>query len=137
MHVIFGYKVEIDEKATREWYDAASEWGCSCGSCRNFLTLAYKRELPAPVLAALDDLHIPPEKATYVCELYSDSKGSCYQFSYRIAGTIIDGNERVSARKSWGAVCCCHDLQIASPNGHLCHIRRPLRDLIGGQLGTH
>ena len=86
MHVIFGYKVEIDEKATREWYDAASEWGCSCGSCRNFLTLAYKRELPAPVLAALDDLHIPPEKATYVCELYSDSKGSCYQF-----------------------VCCCHD----------------------------
>ena len=28
-------------------------------------------------------------------------------------------------------------LQIASPNGHLCHIRRPLRDLIGGQLGTH
>ena len=109
MHVIFGYKVEIDEKATREWYDAASEWGCSCGSCRNFLTLAYKRELPAPVLAALDDLHIPPEKATYVCELYSDSKGSCYQFSYRIAGTIIDGNERVSARKSWGDVCCCHD----------------------------
>ena len=28
-------------------------------------------------------------------------------------------------------------VQIASPNGHLCHIRRPLRDLIGGQLGTH
>lgn len=28
-------------------------------------------------------------------------------------------------------------LQIASQNGHLCHIRRPLRDLIGGQLGTH
>ena len=28
-------------------------------------------------------------------------------------------------------------LQIASPNGHLCHIRRPLCDLIGGQLGTH
>ena len=28
-------------------------------------------------------------------------------------------------------------LQIASPNGHLCHIRRPLCGLIGGQLGTH
>lgn len=28
-------------------------------------------------------------------------------------------------------------VQIASPNGHLCHIRRPLCDLIGGQLGTH
>ena len=28
-------------------------------------------------------------------------------------------------------------VQIASPNGHLCHIRRPLCDLIGGQPGTH
>ena len=28
-------------------------------------------------------------------------------------------------------------VQIAIPNGHLCHIRRPLCDLIGGQLGTH
>lgn len=28
-------------------------------------------------------------------------------------------------------------MQIASPNGHLCHIRRPLCDLIGGQPGTH
>ena len=32
MYEIFGYKVEIDEKATKEWYDAAYEWGCSCGS---------------------------------------------------------------------------------------------------------
>lgn len=29
------------------------------------------------------------------------------------------------------------ELQIAIPNGHLCHIRRPLCDLIGGQPGTH
>ena len=28
-------------------------------------------------------------------------------------------------------------VQIAIPNGHLCHIRRPLCDLIGGQPGTH
>ena len=28
-------------------------------------------------------------------------------------------------------------LQIASQNGHLCHIRRPLCDLNGGQPGTH
>ena len=32
---------------------------------------------------------------------------------------------------------CGLTLQIASPNGHLCHIRRPLCDLIGGQPGTH
>ena len=28
-------------------------------------------------------------------------------------------------------------LQIASPNGHLCHIRRTARDIISGQTGTH
>ena len=28
-------------------------------------------------------------------------------------------------------------VQIASQNGHLCHIRRPLCDLNGGQPGTH
>ena len=28
-------------------------------------------------------------------------------------------------------------MQIASPNGHLCHIRRTARDIISGQTGTH
>ena len=28
-------------------------------------------------------------------------------------------------------------VQIASPNGHLCHIRRTARDIISGQTGTH
>ena len=28
-------------------------------------------------------------------------------------------------------------LQVASPNGHLCHIRRTARDIISGQTGTH
>ena len=32
---------------------------------------------------------------------------------------------------------CLISLQIASQNGHLCHIRRPLCDLNGGQPGTH
>ncbi|MBQ5682414.1 MAG: hypothetical protein IIV26_02735, partial [Peptococcaceae bacterium] len=31
---------------------------------------------------------IPPEKATYVCELYTDDEGIHYQFSYRLAGTF-------------------------------------------------
>ena len=38
--------------------------------------------------------------------------------------------------------CCLYctgsyRVQIASQNGHLCHIRRPLCDLNGGQPGTH
>ena len=28
-------------------------------------------------------------------------------------------------------------MQIVSPNGHLCHIRRTARDIISGQTGTH
>lgn len=28
-------------------------------------------------------------------------------------------------------------MQIASPNGHLCHIRRTAQDIISGQVGTH
>ena len=28
-------------------------------------------------------------------------------------------------------------VQIASPNGHLCHIRRTAQDIISGQVGTH
>jgi len=25
---LFGYQVEIDESATRKWYENAEEWGC-------------------------------------------------------------------------------------------------------------
>ena len=46
----FGFRVEIDEAATRDWYAQADEWDCDCGDCRNFLKLAHARALPAPVL---------------------------------------------------------------------------------------
>lgn len=46
MYGLFHYQVEIDKKATKEWYAAAAEWNCSCESCRNFVSLARKRKLP-------------------------------------------------------------------------------------------
>ena len=46
---LFGYRVEVDMKATRDWYRNAGEWGCECGHCRNFLNLAKSRKLPISV----------------------------------------------------------------------------------------
>lgn len=34
---LFGFQVEIDEVATKEWYDKAEEWSCECGDCRYFV----------------------------------------------------------------------------------------------------
>ena len=88
----FGYEAEVDEAATAAWYAQAEDWGCACGHCQNFLALARERRLPAELLGILDSLCIPPEKATYVCELYHDKtwaeKGLLYQFSWRVAGEI-------------------------------------------------
>lgn len=54
------YLAAMDRDATREWYEKAEGWSCSCGDCRNFLALARKRKLPEPVLSLLDSLGIPP-----------------------------------------------------------------------------
>ena len=100
---LFGSMVEIDEASTHRWYADAEEWGCDCGDCRNFLALARKRLLPVFVLEQLDRLCIPPEKATYVCQMFPDGDGQHYQFSYRIAGNIL-------SRKATGkAGRCCHE----------------------------
>lgn len=96
-------QVEIDLEPTLNWYRNAREWGCECGHCRNFLELARKRKLPARVMEVLDSLYIPPEKATYVCELYTDDAGIHYQFSYRIAGKILSG------QLGGGNARCCHE----------------------------
>ncbi len=104
-HHFFGFEVEVDQERTCHWYAAAEEWGCDCGDCRNFLALARKRQLPAFVLEHLDKLGIPPEKATYVCHLYVDGAGHHYQFSYRIAGTILSGEaDPIESGR------CCHEL---------------------------
>lgn len=106
---LFGFSVEVDADAARDWYAEAEDWGCTCASCRNFITLARKRMLPGPVLEILDYLEFPPEKATYVCELYSSGSGRCYEFSYRIAGSILSGDETASVSLGWGSVLCFHE----------------------------
>lgn len=50
-----------------------------------------------------DKLGIPPEKATYVCQIYPDGDGQHYQFSYRIAGNILSGEAATGAGR------CCHE----------------------------
>jgi len=101
----WGYRVEVDEQATKAWYDTSTGWGCECGDCRNFLAMARTRQLPDEILNVLDRLGIPPEKATYVCEMYPDGDGNCYQFSYRLAGRILE--EPKIQTRSVGR--CCHE----------------------------
>lgn len=102
----FGYTVEVDESATRDYYAQAEEWGCECGHCRNFVALARERKLPEGLLAILDSVSIPPEKATYVCELCHDEnwreKGLLYELSWRVAGTILDKPAGKDNGQEWG-----------------------------------
>ena len=99
-----GYRAEFDRSATRNWYASAEEWGCECAHCRNFLALAKKKALPESVMCILNELGIPSEKATYVGELYTDEKGVHYQFSYRLAGTILAEPKEPEAEGR-----CCHE----------------------------
>jgi len=101
------FQVELDADATIKWYVQSEGWGCECGYCRNFLELANKKELPRHIIETLGELGIPPEKATYVCKLFTDDTGIHYQFSYRIAGTIIDAP--ITEDKNWKDSRCCHE----------------------------
>ena len=103
-----GYGAQVDERATRDCYEKAGAWDCSCGHCRNFLALARARRLPGELLAILDSVSIPPEKATYVCELYHEEnwreKGLLYELSWRVAGTILDKPAGKDIGQDWGPV---------------------------------
>ena len=103
----YGYAAEVDMPATRAWYAQAGDWSCTCGHCRNFLALAKERKLPGELLDILDGLGVPPEKATYVCELYHDEnwreKGLLYQLQWRLAGTVVQTPEsRENEGTFWG-----------------------------------
>ena len=103
----YGYTAMVDEQATADYYAQAPDWDCICGHCRNFLALARARKLPAEILEILDELCIPPEKATYVCELYYDEgwreKGLLYEVSWRVAGTVVKQPEsRENEGTPWG-----------------------------------
>ena len=107
---LFGYKVEIDEAATKEWYDNADAWGCECGDCRNFVMLAKQRKLPSTVIETLEQFRIAPEKATYVCEIFTEGEQSLYQFSYRIAGNILQERCDEKQELGWGEAYCKHEI---------------------------
>ena len=106
---LFGYKVEIDEVATKEWYDKADEWSCECGDCRYFIALAKKKGLPSAVIEALEKFEILPEKATYVCEIITEEHKVLYQFSYRIVGNILKERDEDTKDFGWGEVRCTHE----------------------------
>ncbi len=106
---LFGYQVEIDEIATKEWYNNADEWGCECGDCRHFVALAKKKKLPLGVLEILEQFGIAPEKATYVCEIITEEHKSLYQFSYRMMGNILKEREKNTKNFGWGEVKCTHE----------------------------
>jgi len=105
-HLFGGCMVEFDREPTAVWYANYAGWGCDCGHCRNFLKLAKEGTLPAYILNTLSSLGIPPEKATYVSELFTDQTGIHYQFSYRLAGTILE-ETTPSANEEAGR--CCHE----------------------------
>lgn len=59
---------------------------------RNFRAAAKKRLLPDFVLELLDELGIPPQKATLITYSGTDKDGKVhYQFSYRLSGYIMSG----------------------------------------------
>ena len=103
---IFNYQVEIDRVATLDWYAFRGEWGCDCRDCRNYLAEAKAKNLPPEMTEVLNSLGIPPEKATYLGELYTDENGVHYQVSYRAAGRILaEPKEKVT--ETFGR--CCHE----------------------------
>ena len=105
---LFGYQVEINENATKDWYEKSTGWSCDCGHCQNFLLLVKKKELPVAVLDTLKRFDIPVEKPTYVCEIDSEEGQILYQFSYRIAGNILE--EGPHQKLEWGEARCCHEI---------------------------
>ena len=102
----YGYGAQVDLETTRSYYAQAPDWDCICGHCRNFVALARALKLPEELLAILDGLSIPPEKATYVCGLDDrdwKEKGVLYEISWRVAGAVVKKPEsRENGGTFWG-----------------------------------
>ena len=105
---LFGFSIEIDDEINHKYYKSASEWDCECVYCRNFIMLAKEKKLPEQVRKTLDMLGIPAEKATYVCEVIPKDDGHLYQFSYRLAGELLEGEP--SKVFPWGEVRFTHEI---------------------------
>lgn len=104
------FRVEVDEEATRVWYEKAGEWDCTCGLCRNFVLLARERKLPKEMLELLDKFGIPPEKASYVCEFEEREERLYYQIDYRVAGRVLEGSEKTASPLEEMEVLCGREI---------------------------
>ena len=104
----FGFEAEVDLETTQSWYAAVKRQRRlydKATDVRNFRAAARKRQLPDFVLEQLDELGIPPQKATYITYVYTDRNGNDrYQFSYRIAGNVLKVPQKVGRK---GA--CIHE----------------------------
>ena len=109
---LFGYKVEVDKQATKEWYGKFKGWKCDCEHCKNFLLLAKKKQLPVIILDTLKEFEIPPEKPTYVCEITSKKDQLLYQFSYRMTGNVLQEKADTQEELEWGEARCCSTVRI-------------------------
>ena len=107
---LFGYQVEVDKQATKEWYSKFKGWRCDCRHCKNFLLLAKKRQLPTAILDILKEFEIIPEKPTYVCEITSEEGIILYQSSYRLEGNILKESIDIQEKLEWGEARCCHEI---------------------------
>ena len=110
------YRTEFDPTATANWYQTSERWNCSCGHCRNFLKWAERKQLPEFMLSLLSKLRIPPEKATYVGELFTDDAGIHYQVSYRLAGTITEVPAHSEYDQRTDYRCCHEPYPYGAPN---------------------
>ena len=89
---IRGWRLEVDEEATRRWYETAKPWGCDCGHCRNYLALG-REAIDEEFLPLFDQLGILPEKAGYVCENDQEDGELLYQAQYPLVGRILERGE--------------------------------------------
>lgn len=96
--VISGWKLEVDEEATRRWYQAAPEWDCICGHCRNFMAQG-DASFPKELRTLLAELGVQPTKASYVCQMDQKEGQQLYQIQYPLVGRILEkGTEKEEIR---------------------------------------
>lgn len=87
--VIGGWKLEVDEEATRRWYQAAADWDCACGHCRNFVAQG-DASFPEEIRTQLAALGVQPTKASYVCQMDQNGEQHLYQIQYPLVGRVLE-----------------------------------------------
>ncbi len=95
----FGFKVAIDLETTQSWYAAEKPRRRRFDKrvdVRNFRAAAKKRLLPDFVLELLDELGIPPQKATLITYSGTDKDGKVH-YTIQLSPVGVY-HERIPAR---------------------------------------